>query len=176
MKKNLVASGKTIEQHIYLIRGQKVIIDKDLAQLYGVETRSINQAIVRNMERFPEDFAFQLNKDEWKNLRSQSVMSSWGGHRYPPMAFTEQGVAMLSGVLRSKQAIAVNIEIMRAFVKMRYIMTSQKELTKELAQLKSFLLKHTSSSDREFRRIWQAIDKLSNPPSQEKDRIGFKLN
>lgn len=176
MKANLIASEEIIEQYIYLLRGHRVILDKDLAQLYGVETRSVNQAIVRNIERFPEDFAFQLNKNEWGNLRSQFVISRWGGHRYPPMAFTEQGVAMLSGVLRSKQAIAVNIEIMRTFIKMRHFITSQKEITKDLAELKSFLLKHSNSSDREFRKVWQAIEKLSQPPDKEKRKMGFELH
>lgn len=179
-----------IEGIIHHIRDQKVILDQDLAALYGVETKALNQAVQRNIERFPEDFSFQLNKKEWGTLKSQIVTSnelsnlksqfvtsrSWGGRRKLPRVFTEQGVAMLSSVLRSSQAVTINIEIMRAFVKMRHFMTSQKKMTKEFAELKSFLLKHSNSSDREFRKIWQAIEKLSIPPSQKERQIGFKLS
>ena len=105
-----------IAQTILFIRDQKVMLDADLANLYGVDTKVFVQAVKRNMDRFPEDFMFQLTKQEYDNLRSQIVTSSWGGRRYPPYAFTEQGVAMLSSVLRSKRAIQVNVEIMRAFV------------------------------------------------------------
>ena len=109
-----------IAESIYLIRGQKVMVDSDLAKLYEVETRALVQAVKRNEDRFPPDFMFQLDDDEWEDLKSQSVTSSqWGGRRYAPYVFTEQGVAMLSSVLRSSKAVAVNIEIMRAFVRLR---------------------------------------------------------
>ena len=168
-------SGEIIGQFIYLIRHQKVMLDEDLAKLYEVETKVLNQAVQRNIERFPEDFAFQLGKKEWGNLRSQIVTSSYRGRRYLPYAFTEQGVAMLSSVLRSPQAIAVNIEIMRAFIRMRQVMASQQQMTKEIAELKSFLLKHSNSSDREFKKIWQAIEKITTP-TRDGRRIGFKLS
>lgn len=178
MKKNLVVSSETIEQRIYLVRHQKVMLDEDLAILYGVETKSLNRAFYRNQERFPEDFAFQLIKEEWDCLKYQFGTSKLGrgGRRKLPIAFTEQGVAMLSSVLRSPQAVTVNIEIMRTFVRMRHLMTSQKEISKELAELKSFFLKHSHSSNREFRKIWQAIEKLSTPPNQEERRMGFELH
>jgi len=178
MKKDLIVSNEIIEQRIYFVRGQRVMLDRDLAFLYEIETKKLNQALRRNHERFPEDFAFQLEKGEWDSLRSQFVTSKKGrgGHRYLPYVFTEQGVAMLSSVLHSPHAIAVNIEIMRTFVKMRHFMTSQKALTKELAEFKAFLLKHSNSSDREFRKIWQAIEKLSESPKKEDRQIGFKLH
>ena len=110
---------KAIESKIFELRGQKVMLDRDLAQMYGVETRILNQAVKRNISRFPEDFMFQLNEEEWRNLKSQIVISSWGGVRKNPLAFTEQGVAMLSSVLKSEIAIQVNIAIMRAFVSVR---------------------------------------------------------
>jgi len=124
-----------ISQSILLIRDQKVLLDTDLAKLYEVETRVLVQAVKRNMERFPENFMFQLTKQEFDNLKSQSVTSSWGGRRYPPYAFTEQGVAMLSSVLRSDRAIHVNIEIMRTFVHLRQMLSTNAELAHKLATL-----------------------------------------
>ena len=177
-KPSLIIPIERIEQCIYLIRGCRVMLDKDLATLYQVSTKRLNEQVQRNIERFPADFAFQLNSEEWNSLRSQFATSKVGkgGRRYLPYAFTEQGVAMLSGVLHSPQAVAVNIEIMRAFVRMRYVFASQQQITKELADIKSFLLKHTNSSDREFRRIWQAIEKLSGPPDSHERPIGFDLS
>lgn len=113
-----------IEHNILLIRGKKIILDADLARLYGVETKVLVQSVKRNIDRFPSDFMFQLNKEEYAILRPQFVTSSWGGRRYFPVAFTEQGVAMLSGVLRSSRAVKVNIEIMRAFVRLRSMLDS----------------------------------------------------
>ena len=118
---NLMLPDEIIMNKIYLIRDQKVMIDRDLAELYGVETKVLKQQVKRNVERFPGDFMFELTKGEFDNLRSQFVTSSWGGARYLPMVFTEQGVAMLSSVLRSQQAIRVNIQIMRIFTKIREI-------------------------------------------------------
>jgi hypothetical protein len=118
----------SIERRIYIVRGQKVLIDNDLALLYRVPTKIFNQAVRRNMARFPADFMFQLSSDETENLRSQIVTSSWGGRRYLPLVFTEQGVAMLSSVLKSERAIQVNIAIMRAFVKLRELLATHKEL------------------------------------------------
>src|SRR6266851_9363592 len=119
-----------IASRIYLIRGEKVMLDSDLAELYGVETRVLVQAVKRNNERFPDDFMFQLTEAEFENLRSQSVMSSWGGRRYPPYAFTELGTAMLSTVLRSKQALQVNIAIMRTFVRLREILATHRDVAR----------------------------------------------
>jgi hypothetical protein len=118
---------EVITNKIYLIRGQKVMLDRDLAELYGVETRVLKQAVKRNITRFPVDFMFELSRAEFNNLRSQIVISSWGGIRYRPMAFTEQGVAMLSSVLNSNRAIQVNIKIMRACTKLRHLTTILKE-------------------------------------------------
>ena len=118
-----------------MIRKEKVILDQDLADLYGVETRAVVQAVKRNKERFPKDFMFQLSDEEFKNLKSQIVTSSWGGRRTAPYAFTEQGVAMLSSVLRSKRAVQVNIEIMRTFVKLQRMLESHEELSRKLMAL-----------------------------------------
>ena len=135
---------QVIQSKIYEIRGQKVMLDRTLAEMYGVEVRALNQAVKRNIDRFPSDFMFQLNEKEWSNLKSQFVISSWGGIRKLPFAFTEMGVAMLSSVLRSSVAIQVNINIMRAFVAVRQMITlppSDKltELQNEVAELKSYV-------------------------------------
>lgn len=178
MKNNeskVIISIKHIEGVIYVIRDNKVILDRDLAMLYGVETRTLVQAVKRNLERFPEDFMFQLTSQEMKNLISQFVTSSWGGHRKLPIAFTEQGIAMISSVLRSPQAVKVNIEIMRAFIKLRQVLSSQKEIVKELKEIKEFVLKNSLKTDREFMRVWRTIEKLTEKPN-ERRRIGFDLN
>ncbi|MBI2092612.1 MAG: ORF6N domain-containing protein [Deltaproteobacteria bacterium] len=146
-----------IEQHILLIRGQKVMLDNDLAELYGVATKVLVQAIKRNLERFPEDFMFQLNYQEVAILRSQFVTSRLhGGRRYLPYAFTEQGVAMLSSVLNSKRAVHVNIEIMRAFVRLREILATHKELAHKLNELES-------KYDDQFKIVFEAIRRLMLP-------------
>ena len=179
-----------IEDFIYIVRGQKVILDEDLAMLYGVETKNLNKAMVRNYKRFPKDFAFRLNKKEYTNLKSQIVTSKsngegnlkfqfgtsslWGGRRKNPIAFTEQGVAMLSGILNSPRAIRVNIEIMRTFIRLRHFLASQKELTKVVLELRSFMLQNSRKTEHEIRRIWQTIEKLIQPPPPQ-NRIGFNL-
>lgn len=122
---------REIERQILVLRGQRVLLDADLACLYGVETKALNQAVRRNIDRFPEDFLLRLSADEVEILRSQFVTSSWGGRRTRPLAFTEQGVAMLSSVLRSKRAILVNIEIMRAFVRLRRMLATNAALSRE---------------------------------------------
>jgi len=160
-----------IEKKIFLVRRQRVMLSSHLAELYEVEVRTLVQAVKRNIERFPEDFAFQLTDDEYKNLKSQIVISSWGGaRRAHPYAFTEQGVAMLSSVLNSKRAIQVNIAIMRAFVKLRGILSSQKELVSKLNDLERKLEKH----DVEIGAIFEAIRQLMIPPEKPKRRIGFQ--
>lgn len=157
-----------VEKAILLIRGQKVLLDRDLAELYGVETRVLKQAVRRNSERFPEDFMFVVNEEEFENWRSQFVISNEDrmGLRYPPMAFTEQGVAMLSSVLRSPQAIKVNIAIMRAFVKLREILASHADLARKLEELKA-------KYDEQFRIVFDAIRQLMKPPEKERRKIGF---
>jgi len=178
-----------IEGAIYYIRGNKIMLDRDLAMLYGVETRTLVQAVKRNSDRFPEDFMFQLTKEELENWRSQFVTSNQNCSRsqtvilkrgqnikYKPYAFTEQGVAMLASVLRSPQAAKINIEIVRAFIRLRETLASNKGLTKELKEVKEFVLKKSNKTDREFRRIWQAIEKLTNPPKKDERKIGFDLN
>ncbi len=156
-----------IERSILLIRGRQVMLDADLAKLYEVETKVLNQAVKRNIERFPEDFMFQLSEEEFDFLRSQSVTSSqWGGRRYPPYAFTEQRVAMLSGVLRSKRAVLVNIEIMRAFVHLRQILSSHAELARKLNELEK-------RYDAQFKVVFEKIKELMTPPEPKRERIGF---
>ena len=165
-KKSIIPQER-IEKSILLIREQKVMLDRDLAELYDVTTKVLIQAVKRNIERFPEDFMFQLTREEFDNLRSQFVTSSWGGRRYPPYAFSEQGIAMLSGVLKSKRAIHVNIEIMRAFVKLREMLASNKDLARKLNTLER---KH----DTQFRVVFDAIRQLMASPEKPKRKIGFK--
>lgn len=163
-----------INNLILLIRGQKVILDEDLAGLYRVKTKEINQAVRRNIDRFPEDFAFQLSKPEITHLKSQIVTSSsWGGRRKPPFAFTEQGVAMLSSVLKSKKAVAVNIEIIRSFVKLRELLSTHKELARQIEAMET-------KYDAQFKVVFEAIRQLMTPPTPEhaeekKSKIGYKV-
>jgi hypothetical protein len=158
-----------IEQAILLLRGQKVMLDDDLAELYGVETRALVQAVRRNADRFPADFMFQLSAVEFEGLRSQSVISNArrGGRRYPPYAFTEQGVAMLSSVLRSQRAVQVNIEIMRAFVRLRRMLASNEDLSRRLEELEQ-------KYDAQFKVVFEAIRQLMMPPDPPTRRIGFR--
>lgn len=157
-----------IEKHILVLRGLKVMLDRDLAQLYGVDTRTLNQAVRRNIDRFPGDFMFSLTRDEIMNL-SQFVTSSAIKHAPNVFAFTEQGIAMLSSVLKSKRAIAVNIEIMRAFVKLREMVASHKELAKKLQELEK-------KYDAQFKVVFDAIHTLLEPPKKPKRRIGFETS
>jgi len=166
-KKSLIPVDR-IEKAILLIRGQKVMLDADLAELYGVETKVLVQAVKRNLERFPEDFMFQLSQEEFGILRSQIVTSSdWGGRRYSPYAFSEQGVAMLSSVLRSRRAIQVNIEIMRAFIRLRQILASHVELARKLDALEK-------KYDAQFRQVFEAIRQLMSPSEPKRRPIGFR--
>ena len=160
-----------IESRILLLRGQRVMLDADLARLYAVEVRSLNQAVKRNAERFPSDFVFRLATDEIASLRSQNVILERGGRggyaKYPPHAFTEQGVAMLSSVLKSRQAARVNVEIMRAFVRLRQMVAQNRELARRLDALEA-------KYDRQFKVVFDAIRELMTPPSAaRKRRIGF---
>jgi hypothetical protein len=137
-----------IQNIIYDIRGVKIMLDRDLARLYHVETRVLNQAVKRNLKRFPKDFMFQLTKKELTNLISQNVTSSWGGIRKPPFAFTEQGIAMLSGLLNSDIAIAVNIKIMRAFIALRHYLLPESGATGQIAELRKLLLLYIEKNDK----------------------------
>jgi hypothetical protein len=164
-----------IEKRIYLIRGQKVMLDRDLAELYGVETRTINQAVKRNIKRFPEDFMFQLSKEEFGNWRSQTVISNSArmGLRWIPFAFTEQGVAMLSSVLNSERAIGVNIAIMWVFVRIKQFISNYKELEQKLNALEEKHAKHLHKHDSEIRLIFDAIKQMLAIEEKPKKRIGF---
>ena len=158
-----------IEQTILLIRGHNVMLDSDLAQLYGVTVGRLNEAVKRNEDRFPSDFMFQLTKAELEHLKSQIAISSstWGGRRHAPYVFTEQGVAMLSSVLRSKRAIEVNIAVMRTFVRLREMISSNKVLARRLTDLEK-------KYDGQFRVVFEAIRKLMAEPATKSRRIGFK--
>jgi len=155
-----------IEAMILVLRGEKVILDAEIAGLYGVETRAVVQAVKRNSERFPKDFLFQLTQEEVRILRSQSVISSWGGRRHLPYAFTEQGVAMLSSVLRSERAVRVNVEVMRTFVRLRRMTGVQAELARKLESLEQ-------RYDDQFKVVFDALRELMMPPETGGVSIGF---
>ncbi len=162
-------SGVAVEriaERIYPIRGQKVMLDFDLASLYQVPTKALKQAVRRNLERFPADFMFELSPEECARLRSHIVTSSRGGSRYAPMAFTEQGVAMLSSVLRSRRAIQVNIQIMRAFTALRRMLAGCAELKAKIEEMEA-------RYDRSFQVVFEAMKRLLEPDLPPKRRIGF---
>src|SRR5688572_22011446 len=166
---NLI-SIERIEKTIYLIRGEKVMLDRDLAELYEVQTKGLNQAVRRNRDRFPADFMFQLSEKEVAELNRSQFVTGSEKHRDPrfrPYAFTEQGVAMLSSVLRSKRAITVNIEIMRAFVKLRQMLASNAELSRRLDEIES-------KYDKQFRVVFDAIRQLMATPVRNRKEIGFR--
>lgn len=170
MSKKLVPNEK-IESKILLLRGQRVMLDAELAFLYGVETKILNRAVKRNLGRFPDDFMFELSDSEFQNLRCQiGTSSSYGGRRYKPLAFTEQGVAMLSSVLRSDRAIRVNVEIMRAFVKLRKLVGTHEELSRKIGELE----KKVKSQDSEIKVIFATINTMLHPVKKKKPQIGFK--
>ncbi len=171
---NLMLPDEIIMNKIYLIRDQKVMIDRDLAELYGVETKVLKQQVKRNVERFPGDFMFELTKGEFDNLRSQFVTSSWGGARYLPMVFTEQGVAMLSSVLRSQQAIRVNIQIMRIFTKIREILTDNLSLKLDVEEIKKKLANQDKNIELVFNYLDELMEKQANP--EPRKQIGYKRN
>jgi len=159
--------GNIIE-HIYFVRGEKIMFDYDLASLYGVQNKVLKQAVRRNIKRFPLDFMFELSLEEYHSLRSQFVTLKRGEHtKYPPFAFTEQGVAMLSGILKSDRAIEVNIAIMRAFIQMRTLITSYKSLEKKIGELES-------KYDENFSIVFKALRQLIRQKSEPRKRIGFK--
>jgi hypothetical protein len=164
-----VVSIERIEKKILIVRGHKVMIDSDLAELYGVSTKRLNEQVRRNKTRFPADFMFQLSKEEAKSLRSQSATSKQGrgGRRYAPLLFTEQGVAMLSTVLKSERAIQVNIAIMRVFVQLREMIATHKDLARKLDELEK-------KYDAQFSIVFEAIRELMAPPASPRRRIGFQ--
>jgi hypothetical protein len=160
----------SVEQKICIIRGHRVIVDKDLAELYGVQTKQLNQAVKRNIHRFPDDFMFKLNDDEVKSLRSQIVTSKGrGGTRSLPYVFTEQGVAMLSSVLNSRRAIMVNIAIMRAFVRVREFLSANKDIAKKLQDLE----RKYDTHDHKIKIVFEAIRQLMDLPKKKRYRVGF---
>ena len=167
-KTTAILPAETIESQILLVRGHKVMLSSHLAALYGVEPRALVQAVKRNRERFPKDFMFQLSAREFAVLKSQIVISTWGGaRRAAPYAFTEQGVAMLSSVLRSKRAVLVNIQIMRTFVRLRRLLASHAELQRRLDDLEK-------KYDKTFKVVFDAIRELMEPPEKPRKRIGFQ--
>lgn len=168
MKQNkMLIPAERIENSILLIRGKKVLLDADIASLYHVETRALIQAVKRNIVRFPEDFMFQLEPEEFQMLKSRSVNAKrWGGRRYPPFAFTEQGVAMLSSVINSSRAVMVNIEIMRTFVRLRNMLATHENLSRKIEALEK-------KYDVQFRAVFEAIRQLMTPPKPKKNQVGF---
>ena len=163
----LALKPEDLARLVFLIRGEKVMLAQQLAELYGVPVRALNQAVKRNIKRFPADFMFQLTKEEFKHLKSQIVISSWGGlRRALPYAFTEQGVAMLSSVLRSARAVEVNIAIMRTFVQLRQLMDTNRDLARKIEAMEK-------KYDEQFAEVFAAIKELIAPPTPAKKRIGF---
>jgi hypothetical protein len=167
----LVPKEEFIAGKIYVIRSHKVMIDADLAALYGVETKVLNQNVKRNIERFPNDFMFVLEKSEFDNLRSQNVTSSWGGRRHLPMVFTEQGVAMLSGILRSPAAVQINIQIMRVFVKMRKLISTYQELLEKIETIEA----NAAVQNQQIIRIYEIIKELIEPSYKNRNPLGYRL-
>ena len=170
MGKSIVIRDEVIINKIYLIRGQKVMLDRDLAELYDVTTGNLNKAVKRNIKRFPDDFMFQLAKEEFKNLIFQNGTSSWGGTRKMPFAFTEQGVTMLSSVLKSDRAIDVNIRIIRIFTKLREMLLTRKDILLKLEQFE----KQVVQNSKEIQIIFSVLKQLLNPPNEPRKPIGFK--
>ena len=168
---NAMIPSEFIERRIFIIRGRKVMIDDDLAELYQIPTKRLNEAVKRNGNRFPEDFMFQLTTEEFQNLRSQFATSSlsYGGKRYLPYVFTEQGVAMLSSILHSPRAVAVNIAIMRTFVRLRQLLASNKELAEKVMEMEK-------KYDKQFKIVFDVLRQLMGPPLEKdnKNPMGFK--
>ncbi len=173
-KLDLMITDERIVDKIYLIRNQKVMLDRDLAELYGIETKRLKEAVKRNLFRFPDDFMFELTDSEFSILRSQIATSSWGGSRYLPMAFTEHGVLMLSSVLNSKQAISVNIQIMRIFTRIRQMLTDTLSLKLEIQEIRE----KVQNQDKNIELVFNYLDELMTKKENLNPRkqIGFKTN
>jgi hypothetical protein len=173
MAKEALVPAERIEKAIMVIRGQNVMLDHDLADLFGVTTSRLNEQVKRNLDRFPDDFLFRLTPEEFKNLMSQSATSSskWGGRRKPPLAFTEHGAVMAANVLNSPVAVAASIQVVRVFVRLRELLATHKELARKLEELEKKLGQH----DEKFKVVFEAIRQLMAPPQQpeNKRRIGF---
>ena len=169
-KKEIVIPEEIIANKIFLIRDKKVMLDSDLAELYQVETKRLNEQIKRNISRFPEDFMFQLTKEEWTNLKSQFATSSWGGRRSNPYVFTEHGVLMLSSVLNSDRAIAVNIKIMRVYTKIKEMLLTHKDLLLKMEEIE----KKVSDQDEQIMTIFKYVKKFVMEESMPKQKIGYK--
>ncbi len=169
-KQELVVPDEVIADKIFLIREQKVMLDSDLAELYQVETRRLNEQVKRNISRFPEDFMFQLTKEEWENLKSQNATSSWGGRRKLPNVFTEHGVLMLSSVLNSERAIEVNIKVMRVYTKLKELLMTNKDLLLKMQELED----KVSSQDENIQMIFDYLKQFIKEQEQPRKRIGFK--
>jgi len=172
MSKKIEIPVERVQSKIYRIRKCDVLLDADLANLYGVETKQLKRAVRRNRNRFPNDFMFELTKEEFDNLRSKFSTSSWGGTRYPPMAFTEQGIAMLSSVLNSRQAIEVNIQIMRVFVKMREWVKDYQTLLRRIEKLEQ----QGEQQDQAMRKIYDLLTQFMKEKEKPKKQIGFKTS
>ncbi|MGM8360834.1 ORF6N domain-containing protein [Flavobacterium sp. ARAG 55.4] len=172
MDSKLILSEETISNTIYYIRNQKVMLDRDLATLYGIETRVLKQAVRRNISRFPEDFMFELSKEEFQNLTSQIVTSNWGGNRKPPFVFTEHGILMLSSVLNSEKAIQTNIQIMRIFTKVRQMLLDTTEMKLDIVQIQ----KKLENQGKNIELVFSYLDELTEKKEDEKPRtkIGYK--
>ncbi len=166
----MMVADEMIVTKIYLLRGQKVMLDEDLAELYQVPTGRLNEQVKRNIARFPADFMFQLTKEEFENLKSQNATSSWGGRRKLPFAFTEHGVLMLSSVLNSERAVSVNIQIMRIYTKMREMLMTNQDILLKLEQLE----RQTFQNSDDIQMIFAALKELLNPPQEPRPRIGFR--
>lgn len=168
-----IVPQEVLMSKIYLLRGEKVMLDRDLAELYQVTTGNLNKSVQRNLKRFPSDFMFQMNQDEFKNLIFQNGTSSWGGTRKPPFAFTEQGIAMLSGILNSDRAISVNIQIMRVFIRIRQQLIDNTELRLTVEEIR----KKSDNNSKNFELVFQYLDELlekKEKPAQIK-QIGYKI-
>jgi len=169
--KNSLIPTEIIERKIYLVRGMKVMLDSDLAELYEVPTFRLNETVRRNINRFPSDFMFQITEREFKNLKSQFAISSWGGRRTLPYVFTEHGVTMLASILRSEKAIEISIYVVRAFIKLREMLATHKNLLKEFEKMKQV----QKNQGQHIVNILNVISQLLNPPTEsEKEPIGFK--
>ncbi len=172
MSDKLIIPDEVVISKIYYIRDQKVMLDSDLAELYEVETRVLNQQVKRNLDRFPEDFMFQLTELEWEALKSQNATPSWGGRRKSPYVFTEHGVLMLSSALNSKKAIAVNIQIMRIFTKLREMLTDNLSLKLDIEDIKKKLTNHSKNIELVFNYLDELIEKKDN--EKPRNKIGYK--
>jgi hypothetical protein len=178
MTQAIQLTDEKISSKIYLLRGKRVMLDFDLAELYGVETKQLKRQVRRNLSRFPEDFMLQFTPEEYQILRSQFGTSSWGGSRYLPFAFTEQGVAMLSTVLISEAAIQVSIQIIRVFTRMREFLFENKDVFLKLANYEKKFLKHDkklSKHEKEIQIIFNALKRLLNPSVEPRKRIGYRM-